>query len=213
MPATPLEFRPATAADVESAVPLLYSSGPATFDYVFAPRDSTESFAFLAAAFRDGAGEFGWRNHLVGVRDGEILAAGAAWDATCTFAFMRAATRQILGQRGLLSGAAVIGRGLAVERVIRPPAEGELYLAHLGVRAERRGEGIGTALVRQLLAGAVPGRHRRASLDVAVTNPRAQALYERLGFRVIAERRAALGHGRREVPGHRRMVLELDGHP
>lgn len=211
MPATPLEFRPATAADVAGAVPLLYSSGPATFDYVFAPRDSTESYAFLAAAFQDAAGEFGWRNHVVGVRDGSIVAAGAAWDASCTFAFMRAATRQILGHYGLVRGAAVIGRGLAVERVIRPPAEGELYVAHLGVRPELRGEGIGAALVRHLLTRAIPGRHRRASLDVAVTNPRAQALYERLGFRMTDERRAALGRGRREVPAHRRLVLELEG--
>ncbi|MBS0375047.1 MAG: GNAT family N-acetyltransferase [Proteobacteria bacterium] len=209
MPTSALEFRPATAADVDAAVPLIHSSGPATFDYVFAPREAVQSLHFLAAAFRDGAGEFGWRNHVVGVRDGTVVAAGAAWDAASTFAFMRAATRQILGGYGLLRGAAVIGRGLAVERVIRPPADGELYVAHLGVRPELRGTGIGAALVRHLLARATPDRHRRASLDVALTNPRAQALYERLGFRVVAERAVALGAGQRKVPGHRRMVLEV----
>jgi ribosomal protein S18 acetylase RimI-like enzyme len=42
-------------------------------------------------------------------------------------------------------------------------------------------------------------------LDVAMSNPRAQALYERAGFVVIGERVSPLGNARGTVPGHRRM--------
>jgi hypothetical protein len=30
-----IQFRPATPEDVEQAIPLIYSSGPAAFDYIF----------------------------------------------------------------------------------------------------------------------------------------------------------------------------------
>jgi len=46
--------------------------------------------------------------------------------------------------------------------------------------------------MRHQLEGLDPKRHRCASLDVAVTNPRAQLLYERLGFVVEALRASKL---------------------
>ena len=42
-------------------------------------------------------------------------------------------------------------------------------------------------------------------LDVAMTNPDAQRLYQRLGFEVVAERRSALVNAQGRVPDHRRM--------
>ncbi len=43
-----------------------------------------------------------------------------------------------------------------------------------------QGKGIGTAVIRSLLA-----RGKAVSLRVLTSNPRAAALYERLGFRVV----------------------------
>jgi len=40
---------------------------------------------------------------------------------------------------------------------------------------------------------------------VAVTNPRGQALYERLGFVVTGERRSSLSNASATVPDHRHM--------
>ena len=96
-------------------------------------------------------------------------------------------------------------RGLRVERVIPPPARGMLYLAHLGVSPALRGRGIGRALIDELIRrGARQGRHRTV-LDVAASNPRAQALYERQGFAVTGERHSALANAQGVVPDHRRM--------
>jgi ribosomal protein S18 acetylase RimI-like enzyme len=58
-------------------------------------------------------------------------------------------------------------------------AEGAIHLVDLIVAPERRGRGIGTALIRGLLAAGGPVR-----LSVAVANAPARRLYERLGFRV-----------------------------
>jgi ribosomal protein S18 acetylase RimI-like enzyme len=60
----------------------------------------------------------------------------------------------------------------------------------IAVRPEYRGRGIGTCLLDTLLARAEP-RYRAVSLSVSLDNP-AVALYQRLGFRAIAESHGTL---------------------
>ena len=198
-------FRAAEPGDADAAVPLIYSSGPAAFDYVFSHGRPGRALAFLRDAFGAGSGEFGFRNHVVGVRDGKVVAAGAAWDGRVALRFTAAAAVQIFRFYGPLHAWGVIVRGLRAEHVIRPPKPDEYYIAHLGVREELRGCGIGERLTRHLLASADPKRHRVAALDVAVTNPRAEALYARLGFHVDVLRRSALASRYHAVADHRRM--------
>jgi ribosomal protein S18 acetylase RimI-like enzyme len=207
---SPVGFRQATPADAAAAVPLIYSSGPAAFDYVFALDGHATAQAFLRRAFVDGAGEFGWRNHCVGELDGEVVAVGAGYGGESGLAFLRAAARQILAHSGPRRAAGVIARGLRVERVIPPPARRWHYLAHLGVAPALRGQGIGRRLIEHLIAQGRAQGKRRLVLDVAVGNPRAQALYERLGFRVTAQRQSQLARGQAVVPDHRRMERVLD---
>lgn len=200
-----VRFRAATAQDAAVAVPLIHSSGPAAFDYVFAlPRRSTAQ-EFLHRAFADGVGEFGWRNHIVGELEGVVVATGAGFGGEAALAFTLAAARQILAHYGLRHGPGVIARGLRVERVIPPPARGMHYLAHLGVSPILRGQGIGRALIDELIRRGVQAGRSRMVLDVAASNPRAQALYERSGFAVTEERRSVLANAQGAVPDHRRM--------
>lgn len=200
-----VRFRPAAATDVGAAVPLIHSSGPAAFEYVFAVPGRSDAQAFLRHAFVDGAGEFGWRNHCVGELDGRVVAVGAGYGASTHWAFTLAAARQILGFFGWRHAAGVITRGLRVEGVIQPPSGEMHYLAHLGVEPALRGRGIGAALVDHLAAQAATLGRVRLALDVAVSNPRAQALYERCGFAVTEERPSSLADAWGHVPPHRRM--------
>ena len=200
-----VRFRAATAQDAAAAVPLIYSSGPAAFDYVFALPGHGGAQDFLRRAFVDGAGEFGWRNHVVGELEGVVVAAGVGYGGETALAFMLAAARQILAHYGLRHAAGVIARGLRVERVIPPPARGMHYLAHLGVSPALRGQGIGRALIEELVRRGMQAGRRHMVLDVAASNPRSQALYERLGFAVTGERRSALVNAQGAVPNHRRM--------
>src|SRR5690349_2765813 len=203
-------FRQAAPADAAAAVPLIHSSGPAAFDYVFAVAGHATAQEFLRRAFVDGAGEFGWRNHWVGELDGRVVAVGAGYGGESGLAFMLAAARQILAHYGPRRAPAAIARGLKVERVIPPPARRLHYLAHLGVAPALRGQGIGRQLIEHLVAqGRVHGKQRLV-LDVAVGNPRAQALYERLGFKVTAQRRSQLARCLAAVSHHRRMWRVLD---
>ncbi len=86
--------------------------------------------------------------------------------------------RDLLGLRGALR--AVIGLRLAEHR----PAGDELYVDGVAVALPARGQGIGSRLLGEALTIAHENRMRWLRLDVIDTNPRAQALYQRLGYRV-----------------------------
>lgn len=58
----------------------------------------------------------------------------------------------------------------------------EAHVTTIAVRPEVRGEGIGTALMLELLRESRYGEARVATLDVRVSNLDAQRLYARLGF-------------------------------
>ena len=200
-----LTFRAAAPADVAAAVPLIYSSGPAAFDYVFDIGRSRSAQDFLRFAYLVGGGEFGWRAHRVAELGGRVAAAGAAFDGRAVLRFTIANALQILRFFGPIRAWGVLVRGLRVEAIIRPPRAQEYYICHVGVREELRGHGIGTRFMRKLLQGIETGRHRCAALDVAVTNPRARSLYQNLGFVIDAKRTSSLQNRRSRVPDHYRM--------
>jgi ribosomal protein S18 acetylase RimI-like enzyme len=202
---TVLTFRAATPADVADAVPLIYSSGPLAFDYVFNIGGTTDARAFLRFAYQHGGGEFGWQAHRVAAMGGRVVAAGAAFDGRDVLRFTMAGALQILRFYGPIHAWGVMVRGLRTETVIKPPRAEEYYLCHVGVREESRGRGIGARFMQHLLEGLDAKRHRCAALDVAVTNPRARLLYERLGFVVEALRASKLQNQRGQVVDHHRM--------
>ena len=66
----------------------------------------------------------------------------------------------------------------------RSPKADEVYVDGLAVAPAVRGQGVGTRLLAEVDAVARAHGKRFVRLDVVDTNPRAQALYERLGYRV-----------------------------
>ena len=112
---------------------------------------------------------------------------------------------------GPWQGVAVSRRGLQFERLCPPPTGDLLYLTHLGVAPECRGQGIGQSLIKRLLISAPRSTTGRTTvaLDVSCENPRAQALYERVGFKVVRERLSTLKNSTATVPSQRRMELAL----
>lgn len=202
-------LRPARPEDVGAALPLLYSTGPDLFDYTFKHVTKGSALDFLQHAFVDGKGEFGYQNHIVVVRHDAVVGIGAAFSGEQVLGFSLAVARQIVSFYGLRHAGPVMWAGLQVENVVRPPAPGEHYIAHLGVAAQARGQGIGSRLIHHFLAEGKAAGRRKAALDVSVANPRAQALYERHGFKVVGERRSRLRNQHTEVTSSRRMEREL----
>ena len=60
-----------------------------------------------------------------------------------------------------------------------------LYIHDLAIAPESQGGGVGTAVIERLIEQGA-GRGRAVALSVLDANPRARALYERLGFSVTA---------------------------
>ena len=85
----------------------------------------------------------------------------------------------LLKQFGLLKG---LWRALIGMILSRQPAAGELLMDGIAVHPDARGQGVGTRLFDALFAFAQAEGYSTIRLDVVNSNPRAQQLYERLGF-------------------------------
>src|SRR5258708_9352316 len=158
-----LTFRAATPADVDEGGPLIYSSGSWAFDYVFDIGNSGGAQEFLRFAYLRRGGEFGWWAHRVAEIGGRVAAVGAAFDGRAVLRFTIANALVILRFYGPIRAWGVMIRGLRPPTVIHPPPPAEYYLCHVGVREELRGQGLGARLMRHLLEGLDPDRHRCAT--------------------------------------------------
>ncbi len=73
--------------------------------------------------------------------------------------------------------------GLATGGLLLESKPDSIYIHELQVLPEYQGRGIGTAVVQQVIDQAA-SRGVAVTLSVVPANPRAQQLYERLGFEV-----------------------------
>jgi ribosomal protein S18 acetylase RimI-like enzyme len=137
----------------------------------------------------------------------EVCGIGACFGSESRFTFSDG--RLIFKFYGPRYAAGVIKRGLKTGTVMPPPMEWEWMIAHLAVSNTRQGHGIGRQLVRQFVQHGQREHKKAAVLDVSVENPRAQALYERLGFVVTGEQVSILSSDHGRVPNHRRMQHDL----
>jgi GNAT superfamily N-acetyltransferase len=80
---------------------------------------------------------------------------------------------------------------MQIERLHAGQSPPHWYLGYLGTRRDRQGQGLGTQMLREVLAGA-DADGMPAYLESS--SERNLPLYERNGFRVVGELQA-LGHG------------------
>ena len=204
-----IEIRPAKPEDAERSVPLIFSSGPAVFDYVFSHNTAIHAKEYLSGVFQTEGGEFGYGTHFVATLDKTVIAAGAAFSGEAALAYLFAAARGIFSHYGVLKSPGVIRRGLQVESIIKPPKGDLHYIAHIGTDPDYRSRGVGGKLVEFLLEEGRRLGRTTAALDVSVENPRAEALYDRLGFTVTQELKSKFENTTARVPDHRRMEIQL----
>jgi ribosomal protein S18 acetylase RimI-like enzyme len=203
-----LAFRPAAPDDADAAIPLIHASGPEVFDYVFCTRTPRDAQVFLRNAFISGRGRFGWRNHTVACLDDRVVGIGTAYGSETHLRFFLEDGYLIARHCG--PGAiGVMLRGVRSESVIHPPRGDEWMIAHLAAQPDLRGQGIGARMINELLHLGRKAGKSTAVLDVSVENRRAQALYERVGFTIVAERSSIMRNRFGRICNHRRMALPL----
>ncbi|MGN0934504.1 GNAT family N-acetyltransferase [Falsigemmobacter intermedius] len=75
-------------------------------------------------------------------------------------------------------------------RLLGVDTDNERFLIDgISVAPARRSQGIGRALLEELATRALAEGYQALRLDVAESNPRARALYERCGFRLVRRQR------------------------
>lgn len=82
-----------------------------------------------------------------------------------------------------------VWRGAMLSVLERRLQDGVLQMDGIFVDEAARGRGIGTALLDAVSEQARASGAKTVQLDVIDTNPRARALYEKVGFRPISEER------------------------
>jgi ribosomal protein S18 acetylase RimI-like enzyme len=115
-------------------------------------------------------GEDGALLGMAGFRDAEgSLVGGDLADMAAVYGWAGALWRQAL-----------------LATLARDAGEARFLLDGLVVAPEARGRGVGTRLLLAVADEARRRGHHEVRLDVVDENPRARALYERLGFRAVA---------------------------
>ena len=204
-----IEIRNCVAADVAEVIPLMYSSGPESFRYVFSVDYELQAMDFLRDAFCSGSGEFGYKGHQVVIDDGRIVALVGRRSAQENLAYTVAALKQIFTFYSFFKAIGVLVRGLRFEAIVKPPIKDIICLHNLAVSEDQQGSGIGEKLIASFLAKEKANGKKTVSLNVAETNPRARKLYKRLGFIVKNNRLGNLQSKYGRGVSHEYMEIDL----
>lgn len=202
----PLQFRLADSHDVDAAVPLIHSSGPQAIDYAF-QCGGKSSHDFLRFAFKDGNGFLGYKSHTVATLNGEVVGILAVYNFSTYVRLTLGHLWQLWRFYPASSFIGLVARGAHLQSIMPPPSQKMQYVAHFGVAKALRGRGIGISLLAYQYTKAQELGRTLYGLDVAVDNPRAQALYRRFGFSVTAENEFSGPSG--TVPNTRRMSMPV----
>ena len=125
--------------------------------------------------------QYSYRNAFIAEVDGEPAGAIVGYNGAHLEA-MRSCTLSI------------VERHTGRRPVIADETEaGEYYIDSLGVLPSFRNQGVGTQLLRHIIAAAFAAGHHRVGLIVDHDNPRAERVYHSIGFRRVGEK-DFLGH-------------------
>jgi ribosomal protein S18 acetylase RimI-like enzyme len=117
-----------------------------------------------------------------------LWAKPGAWSMPLSQILLEAAPSGLAFRRRLLHA---LGTQLQIERLHATHSQPHWYLAYLGARHDRQGQGLGSQLLREVLA---PLDADGVPAYLESSNERNLPLYERNGFRVVGELQA-LGDG------------------
>ena len=203
-----IQFRRALPEDAKQAAGLICDAGPEAMDYAFATKKYSP-VDFVSAAFINGSGIIGYKNHVVAAVDGQVAGIGAFYAGRHFGRLSLEMIWQIIRFYGPFACWRVLRRGSHLETLMPAPDRDALFIQNFAVAKEMQNKGIATALLQHRLQLARQANFRSCLLDVAMTNRKAKNLYEKMGFRVVEKRSRPITDGHFFVPGHERMALYL----
>lgn len=154
-----------------AAAALYFDALREKLDPVFGPRDTAVSF--LSKSLDE-------TKCRVALNQGELVGILGIQDGNG--GFIDPSFPEMIRTFGLLSGICRIVLLMLLDHKIE---NGELYLDGIAVADSMRKKGIGTRLISEFESLAKTNGHDRVTLEVIDTNPKARALYRRLGYKRV----------------------------
>lgn len=185
------QLRRGSAADAPDIARLVISSAESFLPAVFGPRIAGVLTSLAAGRGTLFSHEHAWIAESEGRTLGMLLgypgAVKSAEDPRTGFALLRLLGVDLLARLGTL---------LRTQSAIGRIGRDEYYVSNVAVDEAHRGRGVGTLLIARAAREAREAGARTVVLDVESDNSGARRLYERLGFRPVAETPAITIAGR-----------------
>lgn len=175
MTATEIIYRPCRKEDAPEAARLVVSAWPSEEFLKMAPGMTLEYLEELVAGFiAVEKNMYSYTNTIVAEYRGSVVGAMIGYDGKDIKELKKPIAEVIYQEFGDCE--------FLHEDETGP---GEFYLDSIGVSADMRSHGIGSGLFKAMLERAANQGYKVAGLIVDDTNPKAEALYTRLGFKTV----------------------------
>lgn len=177
-----IKIRLGVASDAAQTTPLILSAAESLLTSIFGHNQNKTAEGYLFHAWQLGGGQYGYNNHWVAEKDGEVLGVITSWHSKLGAAFDRATLDSITSYFTLDEAMNVLMRNQTVAVNLTPPDNTELILGHLAIAPAGQRKGIGTALVDAMHKRAEKLKKRKLVLDVELANVDAIRFYQHVGF-------------------------------
>lgn len=177
-----LYIRRAYTGEYESAVSLLFSSGPEAFTWLYGNGDSLRARAFLANSFTRDDTILSHNNIWCVTADGHVIATFILATKASAEALSGPGITQIFRYYGFSSALTCSWRAIRLERSLPAPKPDCLHISAVAVDPKFRGQGILRKIIDFADQKAYGFECSMLSLDVAKSNAMAMAMYQHLGF-------------------------------
>jgi len=177
-----IKIRLGVASDAAQTTPLILSAAESLLTSIFGHNQNKTAEGYLFHAWQLGGGQYGYNNHWVAEKKGEVLGVITSWHSKLGAAFDRATLDSITSYFTLDEAMNVLMRNQTVAVNLTPPDNTELMLGHLAIAPAGQRKGIGTALVDAMHKRAEKLKKRKLVLDVELANVDAIRFYQHVGF-------------------------------
>ncbi|MDX1693195.1 MAG: GNAT family N-acetyltransferase [Ketobacteraceae bacterium] len=201
-----LDYRQAQPGDADVLAPMIYEAAPRMLEYVFAMgRDAIVNY--IAYCFKNDIGFYGYSRQYVGSENGKIVVTITAYPGREFSRLVMATFFATFRYFGITHWLGISTRLMNAGRLYEPPGKNSLFIANGCVSTSDRGKGVfGRFFAEYLVPVGEERRVDRIELDVGHDNPRACALYRRLGFQCGVSKQY---RGKADIDGVTRMFLSL----
>ena len=203
-----IEIRQAKKSDTGDITALINSSGPELYDFIYKTADKSP-MDYIRYEYLSGRGFCGFNNVTVAVQNGSVVATGCFYDGKAYQKLLLGTLFNMFLFYGIVKIWKVLERAGQAGQTMEKPKPDELYLSNFGVSSALRGTGIGSLMLDSQIDSAKKSGYSIFSLDVAETNPRAEALYARKGLTVVRNKKFKGRRSGFEVPDAKKMELVL----